>query len=186
MESTASVPKIGPSTSVPKFAPSTSAPLFLPSTSSRRSLLAYKSKYPAASTGSSYTFQLRAKEALKSKIETAGHGEGDSYVFCSATVENRYDEVSHFLSTIAIKKVDFNREVVAEAESKYEVGSKFKMSLYQRYFIGSGISLSCDAYSSTKGEGENIEICVNLEAHEFISHIKAMFFVIYPCPRKLT
>jgi hypothetical protein len=33
-------------------------------------------------------------------------------------VDDRYDEVSHSLSTIAIKKVDFNWEAVAEAEWK--------------------------------------------------------------------
>jgi hypothetical protein len=62
------------------------------------------------------TFQRRAKEALKSKP----HTDSGSYVFRSATVDDKYDEVNHFLSTVVTKKTDFYREAAAEAEWKCE------------------------------------------------------------------
>ncbi|KAF8244613.1 hypothetical protein K440DRAFT_609201 [Wilcoxina mikolae CBS 423.85] len=180
MQPSTSVPKIGPSTSVPKIAPSIQVTLSgcfhwkLVFDYNTAGTITKNYRHKIIERFSWETFQRRTKEALQSKIETSGLSDGGSYVFRSATVDDKYDEVNHFLSTTAIKKVDFNREDVAEEEWKYEIGPNSKMSLYQRYFTGPGITLACDAHSSTMGPDENVEICVNLEARTFVSDIKVV------------
>ncbi|KAF8538288.1 hypothetical protein BDD12DRAFT_843212 [Trichophaea hybrida] len=173
--------KTGPSTSVSEIAPS--IPVTLPGCFHWKLVFDYNStgtvtlsyRHKIIERFSWDTFQRRTKEALKPKIHSARLSDGGSYVFRSADVDDKHNEVNHFLSTIAIKKVDFNREGVAEPECKYEIGPNSKMSLYQRYFTGPGITLACDAHSSTKGEDENVEICVNLEASTFVSGIKVVW-----------
>ncbi|KAF8538290.1 hypothetical protein BDD12DRAFT_981646 [Trichophaea hybrida] len=180
MESGTSLPKIGPSVRVPKIAPSIQVTLSF----HWKLMLDYKIttgtiiksyRYKIMEHLSWDMFQRRVKEALKSKIETSGFSDGGSYVFRSATADDKYNEVNHFLSTIVEKKANYNREVVSEAEWKYEISPGLKMSLYQLYFTGPGIILACDTHSSTNGSDESVDICVNLEARTFVSGIKVVY-----------
>ncbi|KAF8538289.1 hypothetical protein BDD12DRAFT_910899 [Trichophaea hybrida] len=190
MQSNASVRKIDPGVSVPKIGPSASVPKIAPRIQVKLSgCFRWKLVFNYDITGAitkTYrhkivervdwdTFQHRVKESHENTIRTTGLNGGGFYFLRSATVDDEYDEVNHFLYTLVKRKADFNREAVSDTEWKYEIGRNSKMSLYQLYFIGPGIALAFDAHSSSMGLDEVVDIRVNLEARKFVSGIKVVY-----------
>ncbi|KAA8907998.1 hypothetical protein FN846DRAFT_946297 [Sphaerosporella brunnea] len=122
------------------------------------------------------TFSERATEATRK--ESGSVKVGSEYRVVSASVEYGFEgswQVNDMLSTTTRSQTDLNREIVSEFEREYRIGPHSKLSLYQLYFDGPGITYGCDVYRTTKEPREEVMIHVRMKEIEFVSGITVVY-----------